>query len=32
MEDQGSAYQTKAEAWRDKRNQHGGRENRKDDE
>jgi hypothetical protein len=32
MEDQGPAYQTEAEARRDKRNQHSGGEARKDNE
>lgn len=32
MQDQGAADETEAEAWRDKRNQHRSRENRKDDE
>ena len=32
VEGQGAAYQTEGEARRDERNQHGGREARKDDE
>jgi hypothetical protein len=32
VEDQGGADQTEAEARRDERNQHSGRETRKDDE
>ena len=32
MENQGAAYQTEAEALRDERNQHSGREGREDDE
>jgi hypothetical protein len=32
VEDQGAAYQTEAEPRRDERNQHSGREDRKDNE
>jgi len=31
-EDQGTAYQAEAEAWRDDRKQHSGRETRKDNQ